>query len=171
MNPREWNLCPNHGKLWDMWLQTGQDGSISDTALGYSWVPSLVWQWLRIGPIEHTVFTSLQPLPWGIGQEEEREGSKGWLMGFAKLFPARGRCGHSVHLQLTKPSCRRSRCKPCHPFGDRNTVQKNIVPIFCLGTQIWAGEVACHCYSLYCFKTVFQLSVWLCHVWPWGCIK
>lgn len=57
-------------------------------------------------------------------------------MGFEQLFPARGRCGHSVHLQLTKPSRKCSRCKLCHLFGDQNTVQKNIVPVFHLGIQL-----------------------------------
>lgn len=57
-------------------------------------------------------------------------------MGFEKLFPARGRCGHSMHLQLTKPSCRCSRPKLCHAFGDRNAVQKKIVANFRLEIQI-----------------------------------
>lgn len=57
-------------------------------------------------------------------------------MGFEKLFPARGRCGRSTHLQLTKPSCRRSRGKLCHPFGNQNTGRKILFLFFVGNTDL-----------------------------------
>lgn len=143
LNPREGNLCPNHGSRGTCGGREGKT-AVSDPALEYSWVPSLVWQWLRIGPIEHIVFTSSSLFPGGWGRKRRgKEARDDWwlLKSFSQQW---GRCGHSMHLQWTKPPCRCSRCKLCHPFGDQNTVQKNIVPVFCLGIQIWA-EIACHC--------------------------
>lgn len=124
---------PNHRKPWDMRQQREQDGSISNSALEYSWKPSLVWQWLR----PNRAYSVYIPpaLPWGVGQEEEREGSKGWLMAFEKLFPARGRCGHYTHLQLTKPSRRWSRLKLCHPFGVTATLSRKYFSCFSVGNR------------------------------------
>lgn len=165
LNLREGNRVQITGSLGTCDSREGKRAAFQ--ILLWNILKSLPWYDSDWDPIEHIVFTSLQPLPWGMGQEEEREGSKAWLIAFEKLFPARGRCGHYTNLQLTKPSHRWSRCKLCHPLGWLQHCPENIFLVFQLGVERWA-EIACHCFSLYCFKTVLQHWVWWWRLWPRG---
>lgn len=81
--------CPNHRKPWDMWRQSEQDGSISDTALEYCWEPSLVWQWLRPSRAYSVYIPPASSLGGGAGRGEGRK--PGMIDGFWKAFPCEGK--------------------------------------------------------------------------------
>lgn len=80
--------CPNQGSL-GMWQQRGQDGSVSDTALEYSWEPSLVWQWLRPNRAYSVYIPPASSLGDGAGRGEGRK--QGMIDGFWKAFPWEGK--------------------------------------------------------------------------------
>lgn len=81
--------CPNHRKPWDMWVQRGQHGSVSDTALDYSWEHSLVWQWLRPNRAYSVYIPPASSLGDGAGRGEGRK--QGMIDGFWKAFPCEGK--------------------------------------------------------------------------------
>lgn len=81
--------CPNRGKTWDMWQQRGQDDSVSDTALEYSWEPPLVWQWLRPNRAYSVYIPPASSLGDGAGRGEGRK--QGMIDGFWKAFPCEGK--------------------------------------------------------------------------------
>lgn len=82
-------LCPNHRKPWDMWQKRGQDSSVSDTALEYSWEPSLVWQCLRPNRAYSVYIPAASSLGDGAGRGEGRK--QGMIDGFWKAFPCKGK--------------------------------------------------------------------------------